>query len=211
VRRTKKKGLKKKIFRPFVLRILVRLAGIEPTTPWFVAKYSIQLSYSRERQDYSSTYRNCKVVTTTSFIPRGQVRRSPLAELFAPTFTGVRSDVSRQGNFLRQARINSPPGSGPTFARWGTCCDRCGRVGWSSCRDTFYSNKVSQVANVGPDPEVAMRGEMENRFRKWRTSHLTPEWDCSRKEKRPEDFSSGLSSYEFWCGWQELNPRPLGS
>ncbi len=28
---------------------LVRLAGIEPTTPWFVAKYSIQLSYSREK------------------------------------------------------------------------------------------------------------------------------------------------------------------
>jgi transcription elongation factor GreB len=27
--------------------ILVRLAGFEPTTPWFVAKYSIQLSYSR--------------------------------------------------------------------------------------------------------------------------------------------------------------------
>ena len=27
--------------------IMVRLAGIEPTTPWFVAKYSIQLSYSR--------------------------------------------------------------------------------------------------------------------------------------------------------------------
>ncbi len=29
------------------LKRLVRLAGIEPTTPWFVAKYSIQLSYSR--------------------------------------------------------------------------------------------------------------------------------------------------------------------
>jgi hypothetical protein len=28
---------------------LVRLAGFEPTTPWFVAKYSIQLSYSRQR------------------------------------------------------------------------------------------------------------------------------------------------------------------
>ena len=26
---------------------MVRLAGIGPTTPWFVAKYSIQLSYSR--------------------------------------------------------------------------------------------------------------------------------------------------------------------
>ena len=33
---------------------LVRLAGIEPTTPWFVAKYSIQLSYSREALNYSS-------------------------------------------------------------------------------------------------------------------------------------------------------------
>ena len=30
--------------------ILVRLAGIEPTTPWFVAKYSIQLSYSRFKE-----------------------------------------------------------------------------------------------------------------------------------------------------------------
>ena len=27
--------------------LLARLAGFEPTTPWFVAKYSIQLSYSR--------------------------------------------------------------------------------------------------------------------------------------------------------------------
>ena len=34
-------------------QILVRLAGIEPTTPWFVAKYSIQLSYSREAPNYS--------------------------------------------------------------------------------------------------------------------------------------------------------------
>ena len=33
--------------------ILVRLAGIEPTTPWFVAKYSIQLSYSREATDFT--------------------------------------------------------------------------------------------------------------------------------------------------------------
>ena len=32
------------------LVILVRLAGFEPTTPWFVAKYSIQLSYSRQDQ-----------------------------------------------------------------------------------------------------------------------------------------------------------------
>jgi hypothetical protein len=33
---------------------MVRLAGFEPTTPWFVAKYSIHLSYSRTRdKEYS--------------------------------------------------------------------------------------------------------------------------------------------------------------
>jgi hypothetical protein len=32
---------------------MVRLAGIEPTTPWFVAKYSIQLSYSRYITNYN--------------------------------------------------------------------------------------------------------------------------------------------------------------
>jgi hypothetical protein len=43
----KEKGQHPKIW-PFTFNayFLVRLAGIEPTTPWFVAKYSIQLSYS---------------------------------------------------------------------------------------------------------------------------------------------------------------------
>jgi hypothetical protein len=31
---------------------MARLAGFEPTTPWFVAKYSIQLSYSRTLKLY---------------------------------------------------------------------------------------------------------------------------------------------------------------
>ena len=31
------------------------------------------------------------------------------------------------------------------------------------------------------------------------------------QEIGPDDFSTGPSSYECWCGWQELNPRPLGS
>jgi hypothetical protein len=42
---------------PF-FNMLVRLAGIEPTTPWFVAKYSIQLSYSRDKKEYISFGRN---------------------------------------------------------------------------------------------------------------------------------------------------------
>ena len=47
------KGLQTEICNPLV--ILVRPAGFEPTTPWFVARYSIQLSYGRyEVQKYSS-------------------------------------------------------------------------------------------------------------------------------------------------------------
>ena len=40
---------KKARSRDLAFIFVVRLAGIEPTTPWFVAKYSIQLSYSRPR------------------------------------------------------------------------------------------------------------------------------------------------------------------
>ena len=36
--------------------MMVRLAGIEPTTPWFVAKYSIQLSYSRVKTAIVAQY-----------------------------------------------------------------------------------------------------------------------------------------------------------
>ncbi len=40
------------------MHIVVRLAGIEPTTPWFVAKYSIQLSYSRNSHNYAMEEKN---------------------------------------------------------------------------------------------------------------------------------------------------------
>jgi CRISPR/Cas system-associated protein Cas10 (large subunit of type III CRISPR-Cas system) len=55
----KRKMAQKFLSGPFFI-ILVRLAGIEPTTPWFVAKYSIQLSYSRDRKEYISFERNGK-------------------------------------------------------------------------------------------------------------------------------------------------------
>ena len=48
---SKKKASKHCCFEAFYL---VRLAGIEPTTPWFVAKYSIQLSYSRKAGEFST-------------------------------------------------------------------------------------------------------------------------------------------------------------
>jgi hypothetical protein len=50
--------------------ILVRLAGIEPTTPWFVAKYSIQLSYSREAKIITLSSCFWKVITANLAKPR---------------------------------------------------------------------------------------------------------------------------------------------
>jgi hypothetical protein len=48
---------------------VVRLAGFEPTTPWFVAKYSIQLSYSRtQKRDYSKADKKGKSETAICLI-----------------------------------------------------------------------------------------------------------------------------------------------
>jgi hypothetical protein len=59
---------------------VVRLAGFEPTTPWFVAKYSIQLSYSRE----ASQYTQLAMALTCRGVERSGQSRSrlqPLARL----------------------------------------------------------------------------------------------------------------------------------
>jgi hypothetical protein len=73
-----KKGIRYFYLTP---HILVRLAGIEPTTPWFVAKYSIQLSYSREAKIIAPTA--CFWAKMTSILPccaglaRAQEKCSP--------------------------------------------------------------------------------------------------------------------------------------
>ena len=60
---------------------LVRLAGIEPTTPWFVAKYSIQLSYSREEGEL---YRSFQILQTF-FNKTEKTRLFSIAALRQPT------------------------------------------------------------------------------------------------------------------------------
>ncbi len=54
---------------------MARLAGFEPTTPWFVAKYSIQLSYSRtQKRNYSQAYKKREVLLTELSIPARRAR-----------------------------------------------------------------------------------------------------------------------------------------
>jgi hypothetical protein len=70
-----KKGIRYFYLTP---HILVRLAGIEPTTPWFVAKYSIQLSYSRV----------AKIITLPScFWKAGTAAFRTATPLFSPVST----------------------------------------------------------------------------------------------------------------------------
>jgi hypothetical protein len=77
---------------PFsILIVLVRLAGFEPTTPWFVAKYSIQLSYSRSKpstialnyptpQEYSSIHKNVvQLKITVAIEKRAVISHGPLS------------------------------------------------------------------------------------------------------------------------------------
>ena len=55
----------------------MRLAGFEPTTPWFVAKYSIQLSYSRKffclQNNHSSFFGAAGRIRTHDPLVRSQV------------------------------------------------------------------------------------------------------------------------------------------
>ena len=63
--------------KPLIL--LVRLAGIEPTTPWFVAKYSIQLSYSRTVPSVAAFF----AVSDTVCVGTPQVRQAARWDNFA--------------------------------------------------------------------------------------------------------------------------------
>ena len=56
--RTKKAALDAAFSLSSYIFGMARSAGFEPTTPWFVARYSIQLSYERNREASDYTMKN---------------------------------------------------------------------------------------------------------------------------------------------------------
>jgi len=86
------------------LQILARLAGIEPTTPWFVAKYSIQLSYSRLRSRIiSHEFRFGKLTFYSTFLGETGVSGSFLRSILckeAELYAGVSHLSSIATQFL---------------------------------------------------------------------------------------------------------------
>ena len=74
------------------LDLLARPAGIEPTTPWFVARYSIQLSYGRASGDYIKL----RPAAATFVRRRGRGRRGD--GLSAMTAQRMRLAEPRQAN-----------------------------------------------------------------------------------------------------------------
>ncbi len=126
---------------------LVRLAGIEPTTPWFVAKYSIQLSYSREALDHTPDFNDFeKISNPEKKMGRPLVRTDPFGLVrlagIEPTTPWFVAKYSIQLSYSREAIkysavFNARPKRPPEFRSPAACCGcvrsaRCRRS--SPCR-----------------------------------------------------------------------------
>ncbi len=109
---------------------VARLAGFEPTTPWFVAKYSIQLSYSRTQNGTTTIL----LVTSTRFwLSAGVWLRSKTPEKvarlagFEPTTPWFVAKYSIQLSYSRtqkrnysQARLKREEALTEKWVRWAS-------------------------------------------------------------------------------------------
>ena len=87
-------GLRLKHHKP--LTYLARPAGIEPATPWFVAKYSIHLSYGRMKRNYSKLAEGGIARYSLTRIPRPSATASepPCRRPARPVVAGRTLEVS---------------------------------------------------------------------------------------------------------------------
>ena len=90
---------------------MVRQAGFEPTTPWFVARYSIQLSYWR---------------TSRIFPPRFFAKRGALYRLLSTYASLFKKFLAYSSNRLETARWHRGSGA-PVHHTAGSLAD-CPRV-----------------------------------------------------------------------------------
>jgi hypothetical protein len=152
----------------FVLALasLVRLAGFEPTTPWFVAKYSIQLSYSR-----------CKPASITCFL-----KFSPLkADHFCQPCQSLATDKT----------VTPGRASIKTETRRST---------GSQLRPVALV--VEQATGFLLLQALALSREG---FFFFTDQHLRTGFVFFQEP------ATGAGSSKRWRGWQDSNPRPLGS
>ena len=166
----------------------MRLAGIEPTTPWFVAKYSIQLSYSRLRQDYSRALQNGKGRS----VEMSQLRRQYGTDLKSTTCSNaiiiIISSSIYEGSF---AGGGVPGNAGKYTTVPGTLLATGGMMsGRSASRITkgnsSRSTETPATARIAPRRAKSSAG---------------PSWSTSRhqyaggNEKNPESELSGFFHY----------------
>jgi transcription elongation factor GreB len=144
---------------------LVRLAGIEPTTPWFVAKYSIQLSYSRNSYNYAMEEKNY-------ITPGGHARlRAELLELLdveRPKIVEIvhlaasNGDRSENGDYIygkkRLREIDRRIRFLNQRLEFAVVVDNAARrSGEQDADQVFFGASVSHCSTSGPD-----KGKEEN-------------------------------------------------
>ena len=88
---------------------MARLAGFEPTTLWFVARYSIQLSYSRIQIVFCVSVGAAGRIRTHDPLVRSQILYPTELQPREEETIGVRQGKSK-GGFLKIPHMRYEPG-----------------------------------------------------------------------------------------------------
>ena len=131
---------------------LARPAGFEPTTPWFVARYSIQLSYGREAANYSKGGPRGKTPLRNAASPpytcnRGALRPPFPVSFLPPTESGAGRETRRRKATAIVAIIDGMKAELPASATTANQvrADRLQLLYWQSFPAVFLSLAVATL------------------------------------------------------------------